>query len=443
MNQNYRKTKCVLVTVLLLFFIRATWAEDTAAAFDTLYEAVALREMPMIASKNFSRSMVSDRSWKHFIIKGENRKKYTKALDDFGSLSRKEIQSISTIKRAILQIQLWSVFDWTVDPTSYPARHPGLEYEKAELFELQNKLASLIRRIALSEEQIAALPDTYAATVESKKFPVTYDSSSRFNPFFPSDLRNDKGPWVLLIKYTHPISAKLHTEMKQWRSAFHIYVRLPGTREDTLSYIKKLGDFRDPWVTEKPTTNINQRTTPHGGINYVNIYVNPKTPQFPVGTQFSLVEQALLISDAGEPVSSPLTTKVQVRAYLRVDLKKPEQAVAEFSIQLRKLMKGNATLRSTVSAENLTGGGDLTKNSSGSKPEGQKRISCIACHSGWGIHSVNSRAQLFEKRTLEPPRFYEADPTWTNQATIRAKKKNFSWGLLQGLWRNQKASGSN
>lgn len=63
-------------------------------------------------------------------------------------------------------------------------------------------------------------------------------------------------------------------------------MRLPGGRTETLEYMAR---------------------------------VRQKVEQFPVGTQFALIEQAFLISDEGEMILSPLTVSISLRAYLDVE----------------------------------------------------------------------------------------------------------------------------
>src|ERR1700733_10809741 len=56
----------------------------------------------------------------------------------------------SPLKRAMLQHDLWAVFDWSVQQSSWRGRS-GYGTEKAEL---QTRLAEVLRRLALTTEQI-------------------------------------------------------------------------------------------------------------------------------------------------------------------------------------------------------------------------------------------------------------------------------------------------
>src|SRR2546427_223829 len=59
------------------------------------------------------------------------------------------------LKRAWLQHVLWFLFDWSASP------YRGENFAR-ERQELQRRLAIAIRRLALSRNEIASLPDNYA-----------------------------------------------------------------------------------------------------------------------------------------------------------------------------------------------------------------------------------------------------------------------------------------
>src|SRR5271166_1581167 len=80
------------------------------------------------------------------------------------------------VKRAILQRALWAVFDWSA------GRAAGSEEEKREL---QRPLAKVLRRLALTPEQIGSLPDNYAQAIASGEFAKEYDPAHRDRAFLP------------------------------------------------------------------------------------------------------------------------------------------------------------------------------------------------------------------------------------------------------------------
>jgi hypothetical protein len=61
---------------------------------------------------------------------------------------------------------------------------------------LRSRLAAIIRRLALSAEEIDKLPDNYGIAVASAAYPRTYDPAHAEKAFLPPDLFAANGPWV-------------------------------------------------------------------------------------------------------------------------------------------------------------------------------------------------------------------------------------------------------
>ncbi len=420
------------------FMIEMGHAVETPDPYDALYDVIMTRKSPGGEAHGADSPFPLIWNNSRFLFKEGQSQKLVEALDAFNALPQEKIDAYGHVKRALLQRHLWAVFDWTTQQQTPPwVPEPG--QLKVDRLAFQKGIASLLKRLALSKEEILALPNTVAATVESGGVPSKYDPDDAFKPFFPADLLDQESSWICLANRHHRIPARSHTEAVRWRSVFLIFMRLPGGREETLTYIKRLSDFRDPWVIEEPPEN--NATTPNGGINYLNLFVNPKTPQFPVGTQFALVEQAFLISNEGELVLSPLTVGVQLRAYLRVDphySPQPPQAVAEFVMDPRNLMRGKAAMRAIGKDEihyTTIFTNDPFESADAGRQLRARLEDCQMCHSAWGIHSVNSRSELFQDRSLLPPQFQESPPETISQSIAGTKRQDYAWGLLEGLWR--------
>lgn len=431
---------------LLMCSVMATpAAERWEEPFHQLLDVISVRRSgDEVYGRNTPHPLLWTNS-RHF-IREPTSKQLATALEAFEGLTESEMGAIPSVHRAILQRHLWAVFDWTtrLEPTDWNEESaPPIPNTRNRL---QAKLASLLQRVALTGDEIERLPHTFQATEDANSYSDAFDPDDPFRPFFPYGLFDPEGPWVSLRKSYHRLTAEAHSKDVEYRSVFHVFIRLPGDRQETLRYLKELGDFQNQWITDKPAPAIEARTTPNGGINYVDIYVNPDTPQVPVGTRVALVDQALLIDKTGQLIASPLINNVQVRAYLQVefdhDRSKPLQAFAEFDLRPWDLMKGSAALKAIEPLERkfstiLSNGDPFERRLSGQplRQPAPRLKSCIDCHSGWGVHSINSRAQLFELRSLLPPRFKEGKPSDLATATIREKRRTYSWGLLTGLWR--------
>ena len=67
---------------------------------------------------------------------------------------------------------------------------------------------------------------------------------------------------------------------------------------------------------------------------------------------------------------------------------------------------------------------------------------CRECHAATGIYSVNSFTRFLSLQAFTPfgetTHLIESAPEHENEATLDWKLQQFSWGLLQGLWLQQK-----
>ncbi len=79
-------------------------------------------------------------------LSGESHDRAIRVLDEFLRIHAERLIP-DPLKRAILQRDLWAVFDWAA----------GAPEPKS----LQVKLAQVIRRLALSDNEIRSLPDNY------------------------------------------------------------------------------------------------------------------------------------------------------------------------------------------------------------------------------------------------------------------------------------------
>ena len=394
-------------------------AEDTADPYDVLYDVLMTRWKD---GKSYAQNETSPAifAWSEFPFDDETFKKFDAALDEFAALPQERIEQYSDVKRALLQRHLWKVFDttfnwdwWEEKPgwgwggrRYFPKTH--MDRRKAS----QPRLVSLIRRLALTREQILALPNPLAATVKSGGFATAHDPEDRFKPFLPTDLYVKDSSFICLGEDQHEIPVAQHTGKLNARSMFLQFMSLLGGRTETLEYMAR---------------------------------VKQKAEQFPVGTQFALIEQPFLISDDGEMILSPMIVSVQLRAYLDVDRRaheaRPEatQCVTEFVMQPRQLMKGNAVMRALTSKDfRYEAGSEFAAGFSPKDPfatgditEGLPRFtrlkSCMDCHGG----KPGVRTQQFREIRFS---FKESGPDEISKATVALKHDYKDWKRLRELW---------
>ena len=193
-------------------------------------------------------------------------------------------------------------------------------------------------------------------------------------------------------------------------------MRSPGGRKATEEYIKKLNDRE----------------------------------AFPVGTQFALVGQAILISDQGELVPSPIFKSIQLRAYLNVTMTalqarpKPIVCVAEFVMQPEQLKQGKFAMRAlgprdfrfhTIAA----GSGGAVDPLEGKTATRVRSLtpalqSCVFCHerSRAGVRSLGDF--MFGDRYADKLTFEVGNPAKIAEAVASSKRKDKTWKKLQELW---------
>jgi hypothetical protein len=344
----------------------------------------------------------------------ESYEKLNAALDAFATLPQSKVEGYSDIKRALLQRHLWSVFDATVPVRWIDPRTDDLHVSSRSHSDrraaVQPRIALLIRRLALTRDQILALPDTMAATVKSGRFAPRHDPEDRFKPFLPSDLYSKESSWICLGEVDRPIPANIHSDKFKWRSAFLSFMRVPGGRSETLKWIEKFN----------------------------------RKEEFPVGTQFAFIEQAFLISNDGELILSPLIVSISLRAYVGVNPHErtgrpaATQCVAEFVMQPRQLMQGNAVMKAMAprdyrfeagDAQSIEGGAD-DPFETGEMPIRPRLDLCMSCHGQSNPGSVRTVGL----RTARPLLLKEGSPEAISKATSTQKRDDDTWKTLDGLW---------
>jgi hypothetical protein len=342
------------------------------------------------------------------------------------------------IKRAILQHDLWTLFDgftrwWKPVPDT-----------KERIRALQTRLARSIRKLALSAEQIRNLPDNYSLALRSHAFAANYDPDHRERPFLPQDLFDPNGSWIQIEPSSgDEITGRMHAEAVSGRSVFEIFIRLPDGRDETLAYLKKLNLFETPWqsplsIATVSSTGEKERWGPQ---------LDPNTPQFPAGTMVALVRRMILVSDEVEPIASPLVQSIQLRVYRQIgpwadsrEEAEGRQDFYEFELRraalfanqaggLRAIEKGERELqllfRTARETEQEEFGGHVVLET------------CITCHQSPGIFSVNSYNRFTGRQIVNPQLLPTHNPGDVRRQAVDWKRRQFDWGFLDALLASQ------
>ncbi len=363
-----------------------------------------------------------------FLTEGPSYRQAVTLLDEFLK-ERADVRIKDPLKCAILQRDLWAIFSTTVADAQYVFRvdqqrgrisitdrleDPGdgaqPEEQRARRRELQERLARVMRRIALKPGEVDALPDNLAQAGKAGAFPKTFDPKSPARAFLPTDLLAKDGSWVAVSNLTRAneefLAAPEHVRFTKGRSVFVVFLRLPEGRQATEAFLKK---------------------TQEGDL-----------PQFPEGTQTALLRRMLLIDSSGTLRESPLTESLQIRVYRKLDLGIPY----EYILRRRDLFAGRRGGLRAVGADEAsyfdfpTRGGDVFEMSKLPPAEAIMQT-CNRCHSRLdgrgGIHTVNTiyaRGDTGQK----PTGLGLTTSSWEARTTIDWARKSYTWGLLQGLW---------
>jgi hypothetical protein len=327
------------------------------------------------------------------------------------------------MKRAMLQRDLWALFDWSAHEVTQPAS------------ELQRRLVTVIKRLALSADEIGRLPDNYAEAEPR------LEGSGLPHALFAPD-----GGW-LLVGRANDTAAPEHTSGVGGRSVFLVFVKFPGEREQALQYLKALREFVPALVyTNDGFPPVQTR---EGQL----LRTNPATPQFPVNTQWALVRRLCLIDARGEIRATRLIESIQTRSYLSIpdigggfDAFLNSQAVAEFQLDrehapsLRAVKEGEKDFQfvhfrslGMDPFEQLSAADWVRDHNSVLRDpiRGETLRTCKMCHVyARGILSVHTYAAFGMAANKLDGSTLEREAS----ATLAWKSRQFDWGLLKGLW---------
>jgi hypothetical protein len=345
-----------------------------------------------------------------YLLSGSSHDEALKLLDAFLQQHSEKLIA-DPLKRAWFQRDLLAVNDWLSLPSDDRVQSRS---------DLQRRIAEVIRRLALSEDQAQKLPDNYEDAVRAYVFPTNYDPADPQGPFLPTDLFDPKGPWVALGQQRGRPVASDHLEFFNGRSVFLVFFQVPGGKVKTLEYLAKLRNIPKTWGPNPDLLPFLQPGQP--GLSPLVPY--PEPPQFPIGTRMALVRQAVLIGSSGLPMRTHLTESVQMRVYraIHFDLGGTgthSQDFFEFRLTREELFSGHAGgLRAVASGEKefpffMSHGIDMfeRENETPESWEGVVLLSCSTCHEAAGMHSFLSYSrERFGAGVGTPPKLIESNP---------------------------------
>jgi hypothetical protein len=322
------------------------------------------------------------------------------------------------LKRALLQRDLWELFDWSAGTSWYPVYVSGQHHLLTGQFseerrELQSRLALVIRRLALTTNEIASLPNNYELAERNHLSDL------------PRGLFNTNGDWVSVGNKNENLTAPIHVSQFHGRSVFCVLVHLPDGRQAAIDYLNRLRSFT-PILDDKQQ-------------------LDSDLPQFPTNTEWALVRRMCVIDTEGRIQPTPVMESIQIRHYSEIKgMSRSQDAQQLFEYELDQ--RQNGVLRAIGHDEKdftfvhfMGLGIDLFEvkfNDDSATLQNVELKTCINCHSPRGIFSVSSYTRSFPVPAVSqlPADLTPLDPNHEVTGTIEWKHRQSDWKLLHGLW---------
>lgn len=219
-----------------------------------------------------------------YLLEGPSHEQAIQLLDEFLATNGETLIA-DPLKRAMFQRDLWAIFDWL----AFRLEFNPIDY-LAQCQALQERIVEIIRRVALTEEEILALPDNYLLAVQSQGFPEQFSEQTPETAFLPPDLLTTTGAWILMGREGGPMAASHLTYPFSGRSTFLVFLHVPGEGQATLDYFTALQEADSLSLAPLP----------------------------PSGTEVALVRQMMLIDQSGKIVFSPLIESIQMRHFTEI-----------------------------------------------------------------------------------------------------------------------------
>ncbi len=371
---------------------RAIYHSDREHLWNRLHEALFVRGA-------FGQDRLEPLLWaysKH-LLEERSHKRLMEVLEEFLK-NNGETLIDDPLKRAVLQRDLWLVFNWLErdrHPNDFAEPKLTKEETSAAQVRLRGPLAEVIGWLELGPQEIRELPDNYAAAVASGQFAKSFDIRNRDQPYLPPDLFATNGPWVCVGRDDGRTAPQhLRGENPFTNSVFLVFIRLPAERAAVADYLRD-------------------------------------RPPFPKGTELALVRQAMLIDTSHRVVASRLTESVQFRV---IGDARDKEASFEFRLSRSQLFAGRAGgLRLSSKDDRDFKTGFLAHNTdefeysvaTGNLPSSQMQpmLRCSVCHTARfpelrsGEEGMGQKVYLTERLVPEVAaaaiKWREAQPNWS------------------------------
>lgn len=179
-------------------------------------------------------------------------------LEGVEKLPPAQMEEQPASRRLIFLRDLWPVFDGLRHaPNTWPRDEDKAASATAvaRRDELLRRLARIMQRLELTEEEVRSLPNAFQTIGAKKLYPKAFDPSSESEPFFPTDLLDKDGLWVTYSSEPEPSAGGMaHMDSVSHRSVFTLHLRTPDGREGAVKFLKDFTKTEGQQVVPPGTT---------------------------------------------------------------------------------------------------------------------------------------------------------------------------------------------
>jgi hypothetical protein len=330
-------------------------------------------------------------------------------LEAVEKLPPAQLEEQSVARRLIFLRDLWPVFDGLHQAlVQVPLDKEATAKAVSRRDELLRRVASLMKRLELTEDEVRALPNALQLVGDKKLYPNSFDPSAPSELFFPAELLDKDGPWVTYARDKEASAGgTAHMSFVKYRSLFTLHLRTPDGRDGGAKFLRD-------WTQSEGKMLIPQKTT------------------------LALLRRALVPTRSGKLLVSPFVESLQLivvtpsqNQHLKFTLDRPEFLAGRLG--LKPLGKDDPV--DTSSFESIILPNRMALAPSKTEPPSESLIAlryktlreipssletCVRCHS--------YRNQLFgSSGQVKAAAFLQSDPDKA-AATIVKKKESSEEG---------------
>lgn len=342
-------------------------------------------------------------------------------LEAVERLPTSQMEEQSPSRRLILLKDLWAVFDrLEMVDSRWPVKNDRQEVDMkavARTEKLLRRLALIMQRLELTDEEVAALPNALEISADKNLYPKMFDPATADKAFLPSDLLDMNGPWVAYASEPEPSAGgTAHMSFIRHRSIFTLHLRTPGGRDEGERFLQEY-------------TKGNRKK------------------DVPPGTMLALLRRSIVPTRSGNLRVSPFVESLQL-----IVATPPEDHRFKFTLDRKSLLAGGPALKrlapdSPLDHTNLEAlSVDVHPNSPRNYDNGETAIlakyrsvnevprslaSCVRCHletTGSNIFGLMTGPRLayvqhdFEKAEAAVLKVKASSPEWKLYSRLRAEK---------------------